>query len=409
MAIDPSNTQTYGTLIDHIVNWISGLCQNVGGYANIVHASVKPNYSVPVSYEQTNWEHRYNPGNRDATYYRTTCQLIYTTRASTIIGTTTAAQITSDLNNFLSARNLTQRRNCIVTTSGLLNLWNNITCFLYKHLVNVTSNFIPDVSYMMYWAASPYAYGSATNQTDAYTTPMETCITALDINEMLATLQNTYNPTWRTHVVQFDSSLVDSTVNLGDGPSGVYTWTGELHVPYSVNQVIFESSNPGIHDVLLQVPGNYQVILVGAGGGSAVSTGSSVTPNIAAGGSGGYTNQIVYLGGGMHAVQVGLGGTGQRDTNGADAFGYNGGNSRVGRNVAYGGKGATCCVWNPGKMIGGIGGSGTNATGATGDTSHTSVSAPAASYGNYGRGGSANASTTNKGGNGYVKIIFKGA
>lgn len=408
MAINPSNTLTYGTLIDHIVNWISGLCQNVGGYANIVHASVKPNYSVPVSYEQTNWEHRYNPGNARATYYRTTCQLIYTTRASTIIGTTTAAQITSDLNNFLSARNLTQRRDCIVTTSGLLNLWNNITCFLYKHLVNVTSNFIPDVSYTMYWAASPYAYGAATNQTDAYTVPMETCITALDINEMLATLQDTYNPTWRTHIVQFDSNLVDSTANLGNGSSGRYSWTGELHVPYSVNQVIFESSNPGIHDVLLRVPGNYQIILVGAGGGSAVSTDGTNT-NIGAGGSGGYTDQTVYLGGGTYAVQVGRGGIGLRNTNGIETLGYIGGNSRVGQNVAYGGKGATCCVINPGKMVGGMGGAGNNARGISGGTSHTSVSATAASYGNYGRGGSANTTTANSGGNGYVKIIFKGA
>ena len=89
--------------------------------------------------------------------------------------------------------NINQRLNGIVTTSGLMNFWDNVICFLYRHLVNVCSNDAPN-GVLMYWSASTYQYQYVTKLSDNYTNiPSETKITAQDMLDMLKTLKDTYN------------------------------------------------------------------------------------------------------------------------------------------------------------------------------------------------------------------------
>ena len=219
MAIDPSNTITYGQLTNNILSWIQNICENVGSeYKSSVDKALKPNTTFP-EYSGTKeiyWEYRYN-GDNKFDYYKTTYDYILSVNNDTVIPLVTIAQIKTDFDNFMTQANLIQRKDYIVTTSGLLNLWNNIVCFLYAHLFDVTSNFASKSS-LMYWSNSGIAYNyDATDMTDTNITASETKIAALDINEMLSTLQEAYNPIHRSHIVEVIGKANDSTKSLGTG------------------------------------------------------------------------------------------------------------------------------------------------------------------------------------------------
>ena len=407
MAINPSDTITYGELIDNIITWIPTICKNIDSYSSDIHASVKPNYSgQPVSMKK-DWEYRYAYNGSGyptrATHYRTTFVLTMTTKASTIIPVVTLQQLSTDLDNFLQARNLIQRSDAIVTTSGLLNIWNNVACFLYKHLVNVTCNFIPNESYLMYWSASPYNYGTTTNMTDFNLDPSETNISALDINDMLKTLKETYNPTWRIHVVSFSQTLNDSTVKLEE--CAPFTYNDDYVPGYTPDQVLLETSTPGTFNFYLDANANYQIICVGAGGGGSSSRSDDAGTG-ACGGSGGYSNQIVTLSAGTYAVSVGAGGQPAISWKGY-APGSNGGDTYIATVIGGGGSGGVS-NYNGGYAKGGQGGSGTTQNGNNGGGESTTYTASV--YGDYGKGGwgygddrlNAVAGTS-----GYIKIVFK--
>ena len=185
MAIDPSNTITYGQLTNNVLSWIQNICENVGSaYKSSVDKALKPNTTFP-EYSGTKeiyWEYRYN-GDSKFDYYKTTYDYVLSVNNNTVIPLVTTAQIKTDFDNFMTQANLIQRKDYIVTTSGLLNLWNNIICFLYAHLFDVTSNFASKSS-LMYWSNSGIAYDyDATDMTDTNVTASETKIAALDINE----------------------------------------------------------------------------------------------------------------------------------------------------------------------------------------------------------------------------------
>lgn len=403
MAINPQDSITYGELLDSIQTWILNNCKNVNTYDSSVHACVKPNYSVSNVSQKWDWEYRYGADTSHAIHYRTTFVCTSASRASAVIPVVTSTQINSDLSTFLSNRNLTQRRNAIVTTSGLLNLWNNVACFLYKHLVNVTSDFLSGEKYLMYWASSPYSYATVTNMTDMNLIPNETCISALDINEMLNTLQETFNPLWRLHFVTYKQTFSDSTENLGDCTPGTYEWHGEYKPEYTMDQVLLEESNPSTFNIYLDGTAKYQIICVGAGGGGSSSYSNNDGVG-GCGGSGGYSNQTVTLTAGYYTVTVGKGGTAIINEN-TYSSANDGGDTCFANIVASGGKGAVS-DYSQEYTYGGKGGSGTTTNGNNGITNST-VNTPSV-YNNYGYGGFGSTNTAGAGGNGYIKIIYKG-
>lgn len=207
MAINPNNTITYGTLKNDVLAWIKSIPQNVDSYKSTVHASLKTGWTKTLTSKDYYWEYRYDYNYHGqataADQYRTHIDLIASVNSNTVIPVVSAAQIETDFNNFMSNANINQRANGIVTTSGIMNFWDNVVCFLYRHLVNVCSNDAPN-GVLMYWSASTYSYQYVTKLTDNFTTkPSETKITAQDMKDMLTTLEDTYNFAHRTHVVTY--------------------------------------------------------------------------------------------------------------------------------------------------------------------------------------------------------------
>ena len=241
MAIDPSNTVTYGQLTNNILSWIQNICENVGSeYKSSVDEALKPNtiFSEYSGTKEIYWEYRYNYGGdrkpHKFDYYKTTYTYTLSVNNDTVIPLVTTAQIKTDFDNFMTQANLIQRKDYIVTTSGLLNLWNNIICFLYAHLFDVTSNFA-NKSSLMYWSNSGISYDyDATDMTDMNTTVSETKIAALDINEMLSTLQEAYNPVHRSHIVEVIGKANDSTDSLGTGTTSRTTSTAPQGTPAGI-------------------------------------------------------------------------------------------------------------------------------------------------------------------------------
>lgn len=415
MAINPQDSITYGELLDSIQTWILGLCKNINEYDPEVHPSVKADYSVPVLSQKWDWEYRYAYVGKHgggvptrATHYQTTYVVTLTTKASTVIPIVTEETVLTDLNNFLQRRNLIQRRNGIVTTSGLLNFWNNISCFLYKHLVGVTSNFISNTTYLMYWSNSPYNYATVSNMTDLNLNPTETNISALDINEMLNTIQETFNPNWRIHIVTYSQTTSDSTVNLGACAPFTYgNKDGGGYIPgYVLDQVLLESDTPDTFNFYLDANANYQIICVGAGGGGSSSR-SDDHGTGASGGSGGYSNQTVKLSPGYYAVRVGKGGTRSISWKGYAPGGD--GESTYISTVSGGGGSGGVSNYNGGYAHGGKGGIGKTLNGNNGRAETTQNTASV--YNGYGYGGFGYGDdriNAGNGGDGYIKIVYKG-
>lgn len=207
MAINPNDTITYRVLKNNVLAWIKSIPHNVGSYKSDVHASLKAGWTKVYASKDYYWEYRknynYNKRATSADRYKTHIDLTATVNSNTVIPVVTATQIENDFNAFLNTAKINNRLDGIVTTSGLLNFWDNVICFLYRHLVNVCSNEAPN-GVLMYWSASTYSYQYVTKLTDNFTTkPSETKITAQDMKDMLTTLENTYNFAHRTHVVTF--------------------------------------------------------------------------------------------------------------------------------------------------------------------------------------------------------------
>jgi hypothetical protein len=222
MAINPSQTITYGALRTNVLNWIKTKCNNIDAYSSNVHASMKANWSSNVKSTTTKWAryyaHNINRSPTKADYYQTTCTTKISTVNNSVIPVVSLTQLTSDYDSFMTNANISQRDSYIVTTSGLLNFWNNVICFLYRHLVDVTSNQTSN-SILMYQSDSPHPYEYVSKLNDKNSLPNETQITAQDINEIIDTMGDTYNPSWRTHPIQFTTSLTDSTTYVGTGTS----------------------------------------------------------------------------------------------------------------------------------------------------------------------------------------------
>ena len=222
MAINPSQTITYGDLTTSVLNWIKSSCNNIDSYSSAVHASMKTNWSITLKSSKKKWARYYaHDGSHKPTkadYYETTFNAIAKVINTSVIPVVTSTQLATDYNNFMTTANVFQRDQYIVTASGLLNFWDNVICFLYKHLMDVTSNYASN-PVLMYQSNSPYSYKYVTKLNDKNVLPSETQITADDINQMINTMCETYNPAWRTHPIQFTPSLSDTTTLVGRGTS----------------------------------------------------------------------------------------------------------------------------------------------------------------------------------------------
>ena len=254
----------------------------------------------------------------------------------------------------------------------------------------------------------------------------------------------TINPTPADATVTFDKGTVSgNSCTVTGGTRVTYTvskagYTSEtatvtvtadqtvnvtLVIPYTPNQVLYESSTGGASTTLnLLTTGRYQVICVGGGSGGAYVYSSKFSDGRASGGSGAGFNGVVYLSEGNYTVEVGAGGSGQAyETNGKSwATSTAGGQSAIDSIIVAGGGGSATAGIHGAAQTAGSGGTlsydsskvqsyslATN--GNAGTTAYNAnIDGGASVYGGYGKGGNAGNSYTTAGGNGYVKVVYIG-
>ena len=249
----------------------------------------------------------------------------------------------------------------------------------------------------------------------------------------------TINPTPSNATVTFNKgTVVGNTCTVVAGTSVTYTvskseYTTQsatvtvnadqtvnvslVYAPYSVGQVLYESSTGGASSTLnLKVAGKYQVICIAGGGGGAYFAGGG-NLYLAGGGSGSGFNCVFQLSAGNYAVAVGSGGSRVIDSS---TRAGNGGDSRFGTCYSRGGTGGQGV-----SSGGGAGGASPtltytrttttlNTAGNAGSSKKSVGSCPGGSavYSSYGKGGAGydtSSHVSTAGTAGYVKVIYKGA
>jgi len=177
MAIDQYDSITYGELTSAFINWVKTNCNNVDSYSSSVPAALKSGFSK--SYTKTE--------------SRVTTTATFSINSYDVVPVTTTATVESQINTFLTDRNIIQRKDAYITTSGLLNFWQNIAIFCNKKLYLVSSQYVP-TPILMYNPTVIRSYDALPNMTDNYSTPHETPVLAND---------------FITIAKAFDSSLFD--------------------------------------------------------------------------------------------------------------------------------------------------------------------------------------------------------
>lgn len=196
-----------------------------------------------------------------------------------------------------------------------------------------------------------------------------------------------------------------------------------LTIPYTPNQVLYESSTGGASTTLtLEVDGRYQVICVGGGSGGAYVYSSKFSDGRASGGSGAGFNGFVNLSSGSHTIKIGAGGSGQAYEKNGQVWATSkaGGQSAIDSIIVAGGGGAAKAGIHGATQTAGSGGIlsydsskvqsyslATNGNAGT-TTYNSNITGGASVYGGYGKGGNAGNSYTTAGSNGYVKVVYIG-
>ena len=159
MAINPPNGIKYGDLITLFKTWVKNNCNNVGSYSARVPACLKSGFSQS-----------YTSGNK-------TCK--FTIKEADVIPVIDEVNINRQIDNFFFDRNISQRKDYYVTTSGILNFWHNVAIFGNKRLCLVASQYCP-TPVLMYNPNTVKEYALLENMTDMNTTQKESVVSAND-------------------------------------------------------------------------------------------------------------------------------------------------------------------------------------------------------------------------------------
>lgn len=163
MAVNPQNSLTYGQLFDQFKNWVKSNCNNVNSYKSTVPACLKSGFSQSYAYTSGNTQKR-------ATLSINSWDVVPVVASSTI---------DSQLNAFFTDRNIIQRKNNYVTTSGIINFMHNIAIFCNERLWLVASQYCPN-AILMYNSANVQAFEQLTNLSDTFTKQSEDPVKAAD-------------------------------------------------------------------------------------------------------------------------------------------------------------------------------------------------------------------------------------
>ena len=177
MALNPEDSLTYNDLLILFKSWVKSNCNNVGSYSAAVDVSLKSGFSRRYSYQSNN-----------VTKYATL--LI---NSWDVVPVVTESTIDSQIDEFFTSRNIIQRKDFYVTTSGIINFWNNLAIFCNKRLYLVASQYAPN-PILMYNSGTVKAFDPLDNLTDTNSIQKESVVPSQD---------------FITIAKAFDSALVD--------------------------------------------------------------------------------------------------------------------------------------------------------------------------------------------------------
>lgn len=121
---------------------------------------------------------------------------------------------------------------------------------------------------------------------------------------------------------------------------------------YKPNTVLLEKSTAGTYTLNLEHSGDYEVTIVGGGGGGAYNASKKFSDGVISGGSGAGFKGIIHLKAGTHTVKVGAGGTSVNPGNQPTAMPGVGSSSSIGNIITAG------CANEDGTANAGVHGSG---------------------------------------------------
>lgn len=105
---------------------------------------------------------------------------------------------------------------------------------------------------------------------------------------------------------------------------------------YKPEQVLFEKSTAGTYTLNLEHSGDYEVTIVGGGGGGAYNASKKFSDGVISGGSGAGFKGVIHLKAGTHTVKVGAGGTSVNPGNQPTAMPGVGSSSSIGNIITAG-------------------------------------------------------------------------
>ena len=105
---------------------------------------------------------------------------------------------------------------------------------------------------------------------------------------------------------------------------------------YKPNKVMLEKSTAGTYTLNLEHSGDYEVTIVGGGGGGAYNVSTKFSDGVISGGSGAGFKGIIHLKAGTHTVKVGAGGTSVNPGNASTAKPGVGSSSSIGNIITAG-------------------------------------------------------------------------
>ena len=222
MAIKPGELITYGDLVDHFANWI----QNEANLINVANTDDEYNQKVPRE-----WRRGYSrtvdtdrSGAKEPAPINKVGATI-TIVDNSIIDRVTPAKVMEEFDRFMTNRGLSvsQKRDTLITTRGIINFWNNVAAFCSTNIVLVSSNENTTVRRM---------YKSNTSWPAVPNVGDSELIIASDVTTMLSNLEEVVNRTSKLHQIIYDIAAFSSSSSSSSCSCSCSSSSSSMYIAY---------------------------------------------------------------------------------------------------------------------------------------------------------------------------------
>ena len=203
--------------------------------------------------------------------------------------------------------------------------WNSITTYTITDLGTDTNGVVPIRGFEDHISQSILYYDIKTNKNYAdfnFT------------NHRGATIIGTYTVNSNGTIIDVNLNPVQPEYTVRE-ISRIYNGS-TLVYGYKPNTVLLEKSTAGTYTLNLEHSGDYEVTIVGGGGGGAYNASKKFSDGVISGGSGAGFKGVIHLKAGTHTVKVGAGGTSVNPSNQPTAMPGVGSSSSIGNIITAG-------------------------------------------------------------------------